>query len=87
MLELTFDATAQLDANGQKRHLILLSAVCCGFRALLILPAYYPADLARCFRPFVDLLLTRRLDSKRPHQMAGRKALITLLYFGCGGRI
>ncbi len=27
-------------------------------------------------QPFVDLLLTRREDSRKPHQMAGRKALI-----------
>ena len=37
----------------------LPSALFCGFRAFLVLPVYYPADLARCFGPFVDLLLTR----------------------------
>lgn len=48
----------------------------CGFRAFLSLPAYYPTGIARGIRPFVDLLLTRRSDSKKPHQMEGRKALI-----------
>lgn len=43
-----------------------LTAVCCGFRALRFLPAYHPTDLARGIRPFVDLLLTRREDSKKP---------------------
>ena len=64
-----------------------LDALFCGFRAFLILLVYYPADLARCFRPFVDLLLTRRGDSKKPRCLAGRKALISLIDFGCGGRI
>ncbi|WP_203232283.1 hypothetical protein, partial [Gemmobacter caeruleus] len=59
----------------------------CGFRALLILPDPYPTDLARGFRPFVDLLLTRSSDSKKPRWMAGRMWLITLRDFGCGGRI
>jgi hypothetical protein len=30
-----------------------------------MLSAHYPADLARGFRPFVDLLLTRRGDTKK----------------------
>jgi hypothetical protein len=72
---------------GEMFAIPLLKAVGCGFRAFLILPAYDPADLARGIRPFVDLLLTRRWDSKKPHQMAGRKALIQREYFGCGGRI
>jgi hypothetical protein len=53
-----------------------LNAVRCGFRALLLLPGHYPADLARGFGPFVDLLLTRRVERKKPHQMAGRMSLI-----------
>ncbi len=86
MLELTFGATAQLDANGQKRHLILLSAACCGFRASPILPCYYPADLARRIRPFVDLLLTRRGDSKKLPGGAARNVLICyrILVAGAG---
>ena len=65
----------------------LPSAFDCGFRAFLILLGYYPSDLARRFRPFVVLLLTRRLHSKRPRGEARRKALIMLEDFGCGGRI
>jgi hypothetical protein len=53
----------------------------------LILLAYYPTGIARGFGPFVDLLLTRGLDSKKPHQMVGRKALILRQDFGCGDRI
>lgn len=87
MLELTFGATAQLDANGQKRHLILLSAACCGFRASPILPCYYPADFARGFGPFVDLLLTRAEERKKPPVGAALKLLIYVGNFGCGGRI
>jgi hypothetical protein len=41
-------------------------AVRCGFRAFLILRAYYPTDLARGFGPFVDLLLTRAFERKKP---------------------
>jgi hypothetical protein len=59
----------------------------CGFGALRVLSAPYPAGIARSFGPFVDLLLTCRLDSKKPHQMAGRMFLITQKDFGCGGRI
>lgn len=65
----------------------LLSALFCGFSAFLLLRAYYPADLARGFRPFVDLLLTWALDSKKPRDEAGRMFLIKLGNFGCGGRI
>lgn len=65
----------------------LPSGFFCGFRAILILWAYYPADLARSFGPIVDLLLTCREDSKKPHHLAGRMSLIMLEYFGCGGRI
>lgn len=59
----------------------------CGFRAVLILPGYYPTGIARGIRPFVDLLLTRRSDSKKPRWMAGRKTLICIVKSGCGGRI
>jgi len=37
---------------------------------------YYPADLARCFRPFVDLLLTRGLERKKPPLGAALKHLM-----------
>lgn len=50
----------------------LPSAFFCGFRALLIPSGYYPTDLARSFGPFVDLLLTCRMERKKPHHMAGR---------------
>lgn len=45
----------------------------CGFSAFLIRPAYYPTDLARCFGPFVDLLLTRGLERKKPPVRAALK--------------
>ncbi|WP_395543813.1 hypothetical protein, partial [Neotabrizicola sp. sgz301269] len=61
-----------------------MNALFCGFRAFLSLPAYYLTGITRRFRPFVDLLLTRRLDSKKPRWMAGRKALICIVLFGCG---
>ena len=48
----------------------------CGFRPFSILPAYYPTDLARCFRPFVDLLLTRGLERKKPPEREAHKLLI-----------
>lgn len=44
-------------------------------------------DLARGIHPFVDLLLTRREERKKPHQVAGRMSLMLLGDFGCGGRI
>jgi hypothetical protein len=59
----------------------------CGFRAVCVLRAYYPTGIARGFGPFVDLLLTRGLDSKKPRWLAGRKALMLLEDFGCGDRI
>ena len=62
----------------QNGRLILSDAFFCSFRAVCVQPGHYPADLARRFRPFVDLLLTRRLDSKKPRLVAGRKALILL---------
>jgi len=65
----------------------LLGAFFCGFRAFLILLGYYPPDLARSFGPFVDLLLTRAGERKKPRLVAGRMCLITLQDFGCGGRI
>jgi hypothetical protein len=55
-----------------------VNTACGGFRAFLMLLGYYPAVFARCFRPFVDLLLTRRSDSKKPHLVAWRKALMFL---------
>jgi hypothetical protein len=58
-----------------------------GFGVACVLLASYPTGIARCFRPFVDLLLTRREDSKKPHHLAGRKALIRIAKFGCGGRM
>ncbi|NGQ92448.1 hypothetical protein G5V65_16250 [Rhodobacter sp. HX-7-19] len=64
-----------------------MNAFVCGLRAFLILPTYYPADFARGFGPFVDLLLTRRGDSKKPRGEAGRKALFSFVETGCGGRI
>lgn len=59
----------------------------CGFRAFLSLPAYYPTGIARGIRPFVDLLLTRAVERRKPRLAAGRMCLISLLDFGCGGRI
>jgi hypothetical protein len=79
MLDLTLGATAQLDASGQKRHLILLSAACCGFRAVLFLRGYYPTDLTRGIRPFVDLLLTRRWECEKPPLRAVLKILFLLV--------
>ena len=61
-----------------------MSALRCGFRAFHVLRGYYPAGIARRFRPFVDLLLTRRLDSKKPRGEAGHKRLILIQDFGCG---
>ena len=55
---------------------VLSSASFCGFRAFLVQPGYYPTDLARGIRPFVDLLLTRGGERKKPRGEAGRKALI-----------
>lgn len=59
--------------------------VVCGFGAFLILPGYYPTVFARGFGPFVDLLLTRGEERKKPHHLAGRMSLILLLETGCGG--
>jgi hypothetical protein len=56
---------------GAMGLVILPSAFFCGFRVFLILLRYYPADLARGFGLFVDLLLTRGLDSKKPRGDAG----------------
>lgn len=39
------------------------------------------------FGPFVDLLLTRGGERKKPRWIARRKALMLLEDFGCGGRI
>ena len=72
---------------GEMFAVSLPDAVGCGFRAFLNLPAYYPADVARCFGPFVDLLLTRAVERKRPPCVAPRKVLIRIVKFGCGGRI
>ena len=69
------------------RPAFLPSAFDCGFRPFSILLTYSPADLARSIGPFVDLLLTGGGGRKKPHQMTGRKALIMLGDFGCGGRI
>ena len=65
----------------------LPSAFFCSFGAFLILRGYYPSDLARRFRPFVDLLLTRGGERKKPPMWAALKRLIYLGIFGCGGRI
>ena len=46
---------------------LLSNALFCGFRACLILAGYYPADLARGIRPFVDLLLTWTAGNRIPH--------------------
>jgi hypothetical protein len=73
--------------RGPNRPPFLPSAFCCGFRAFLILPCHYPTDLTRRFRPFVDLLLTRGLERKKPPLRAALKLLIYLGNFGCGGRI
>ena len=69
------------------RPFFLPSAFFCSFRAFLILWAYYLTGIARGFRPFVDLLLTRCWESKKPPVGAARKMLIYLDFFGCGGRI
>ena len=47
----------------------------------------YPTGITRGFRLFVDILLTRRVDSKKPRWMAGRMSLMTFRETGCGGRI
>jgi hypothetical protein len=59
--------------------------VFCGSRALLILPGHYPTGIARGIRPFVDLLLTRRVERKKPPGWAALKLLILLGKSGCGG--
>ena len=53
------------------------SALFCGFRAFLILHGYYPPDLARRFRPFVDLLLTRLANKQEPR---GRRGVMHCSY-------
>jgi hypothetical protein len=60
-----------MEEKSRGRSRFLTSALFCGFRGFLILPASYPTDLARGFGPFVDLLLTRREDSKKPRCLAG----------------
>lgn len=65
----------------------LSSLTLCGFRAFRVLRAYYPADLVRGIRPFVDLLLTRVGERKKPPGRAARNVLICNGNFGCGGRI
>jgi hypothetical protein len=65
----------------------LPSAFDCGFGAVLIRRGHYPTGIARCFRPFVDLLLTRRAERKKSPQRAALKRLFSLQDFGCGGRI
>ncbi len=42
----------------------------------VILRACYPADLAHGIRPFVDLLLTRGLERKKPPAREALKLLI-----------
>ena len=56
-----------------------------GFRAVCVLHGYYPADFARGFRPFVDLLLTRRWERKKPPRRAAANVLICIVKTGCGG--
>jgi hypothetical protein len=58
------------------RQLFLPSAVDSGFRAVCVQPGHYPADLARRFGPFVDLLLTRSLERKKPPGGAARNVLM-----------
>jgi hypothetical protein len=53
-----------------------LSAFFCGFRAVCVLSAPYRTVFARRFGLFVDLLLTRWEDSKKPRGKAGRKLLM-----------
>ena len=55
---------------------ILLDALWCGFRAFGVLLAPYPADFARGFGPFVDLLLTWKIQRKKPPGRAAIKLLI-----------
>jgi hypothetical protein len=64
-----------------------LDALFCGFRAVCVLRGYYPPDLARSFRPFVDLLLTRGLERKKPPCGAAANLLRSFIDLGCGGRI
>ena len=64
-----------------------MSAFDCGFRAFLILLAPYPTGIARRFCPFVDLLLTRGEERKKPPLGAALRRLICIGIFGCGGRI
>jgi hypothetical protein len=72
---------------GEMFAVSLPDAVGCGFRAFLILPAHYPTDLARSFGPFVDLLLTRVGERKKPPLGAAANLLSSLSKTGCGGRI
>lgn len=72
---------------GEMFAVSLPDAVGCGFRAFLNLPAYYPADVARCFGPFVDLLLTRAEQCKEPPLGAAINLLRLLYKTGCGGWI
>ena len=58
--------------NGLRPLHLLSNTLLCGFRAVCALRAYYPTDLARGIRPFVDLLLTRLEDSKK--RPVGRRA-------------
>ena len=62
-------------------------ALFCGFRAFLILRGHYPPVFARGIHPFVDLLLTRRWERKRPPLGAALERLFSLYKTGCGGRI
>lgn len=66
---------------------LLSNALRFGFRAVCVLRAYYPTDLARRFRPFVDLLLTCGWERKKPPLGAAGNVLICSANFGCGGRI
>lgn len=78
------------EAEGLRRSNrppFLPSAVFCGFRALRVLSASFPPDLARGIRPFVDLLLTRRGERKKPPGRTARNVLICNANFGCGGRM
>ena len=70
---------------GEMFAVSLPDAVGCGFRAFLNLPAYYPADVARCFGPFVDLLLTRVVERKKPPMRVAANVLILFIKTGCGG--
>ncbi len=64
-----------------------MNAGFCGFRSFPSRSAPYPTEIARGFRPFVDLLLTRAWERKNPPLRAAGNALITLYKTGFWGRI